>query len=88
MDQRLVEAPPRINSSHGRRCELGRLLVQCAEQRFILTNYISRIDYNINDKMKLYGRFTIARENAVLNPNEFAGDPASRILRSIACMRL
>ncbi len=25
--------------------------------------------------MKIFGRFTIARENAVENPNQFAGDP-------------
>ena len=41
------------------------------------TNWISRIDYTINDTMKLWGRFTISRENAVQNPNEFAGDPAT-----------
>jgi hypothetical protein len=38
-------------------------------------NYVSRIDYNINDKMKLFGRFTISRENSVEAANEFAGDP-------------
>jgi hypothetical protein len=41
------------------------------------TNYVGRIDYNISDKMKLYGRFSIDRENAVDNPNEFGGDPVS-----------
>jgi hypothetical protein len=41
------------------------------------TNYVAKIDYTINDKMKLFGRFTISRENAVENPNEFAGDPAT-----------
>lgn len=41
------------------------------------TNYVGRIDYTINDSMKLWGRFTIARENAVQNPNEFGGDPAT-----------
>lgn len=39
------------------------------------TNYVTRIDYNLNSNMKLFGRFTISRENAVENPNEFAGDP-------------
>jgi hypothetical protein len=39
------------------------------------TNYVGRIDYNINDSMKLFGRFTISRENSVQNPNEFGGDP-------------
>ncbi|HEV2464376.1 MAG TPA: carboxypeptidase-like regulatory domain-containing protein, partial [Acidobacteriaceae bacterium] len=41
------------------------------------TSYVSRIDYNLNSGMKLWGRFTIARENAVENPNEFGGDPAT-----------
>ena len=35
------------------------------------------MDYNLNQHMNLWGRFTIARENAVQNPNEFAGDPAT-----------
>jgi hypothetical protein len=39
------------------------------------TNYVGRGDWNINDKMKMFARFTIARENAVEAPNEFAGDP-------------
>jgi hypothetical protein len=41
------------------------------------TNYVTRIDYNLNQNMNIYGRFTIGRENAVENPNEFAGDPAT-----------
>ncbi|HEY1742624.1 MAG TPA: carboxypeptidase-like regulatory domain-containing protein [Granulicella sp.] len=41
------------------------------------TNYIGRVDYNLNSKMKLFARFTIARENSTENPNEFAGDPPS-----------
>jgi Carboxypeptidase regulatory-like domain len=41
------------------------------------TNYVARGDWNINDKMKFFARFTIARENAVVNPNEFAGDPVT-----------
>jgi len=39
------------------------------------TNYVGRVDYNLTDKMKIFGRLTIARENAVEYPNEFAGDP-------------
>jgi hypothetical protein len=38
------------------------------------TNYIGRVDYNINSSMKAFARFTIARQNAVSNVNEFAGD--------------
>ena len=41
------------------------------------TNYVGRVDYNINDKMKAFARFTIDRQNAVNNPNEFAGDPVT-----------
>jgi carboxypeptidase family protein len=41
------------------------------------TNYVTRMDYNLNQHMNVYGRFTIARENSVNNPNEFAGDPVS-----------
>ena len=41
------------------------------------TNYIGRVDYNLNSKMKLFARFTISRENSTENPNEFDGDPPS-----------
>jgi carboxypeptidase family protein len=41
------------------------------------TNYVGRADYNINSSMKAFARFTIARENAVEFPNEFAGDPVT-----------
>jgi hypothetical protein len=41
------------------------------------TNYVGRADYNINDNMKAFARFTIARQNAVINPNEFASDPVT-----------
>ena len=41
------------------------------------TNYVGRIDYSISNTMKVFARFTIARENAVNAPNEFAGDPVT-----------
>jgi hypothetical protein len=41
------------------------------------TNYVTRMDYNLNSHMNLWGRFTIARENSVENPNEFGGDPVT-----------
>ena len=41
------------------------------------TNYVGRGDYNINDNMKLFARFSISRENYTYFPNEFAGDPSS-----------
>jgi hypothetical protein len=44
------------------------------------TNYVARGDWNMNDKMKFFARFTITRENAIENPNEFAGDPVTNPL--------
>ena len=41
------------------------------------TNYIGRGDYNLNGNQKLFAKFGFVRENAVFNPNEFAGDPAT-----------
>ena len=41
------------------------------------TNYVTRMDYNLNSKMNVWGRFTIVRENAVETPNAFPGDPAT-----------
>jgi len=37
--------------------------------------YVERIDYTLNDKMKLFGRATVARRNSIENPKEFPGDP-------------
>jgi hypothetical protein len=39
------------------------------------TNYVGRVDYSLNDSMKLFGRFTLSRENATQTPVQFAGDP-------------
>jgi hypothetical protein len=39
------------------------------------TNYIGKVDYNLTDKMKMFARFTISRENSVNAVNEFGGDP-------------
>ena len=49
--------------------------------------YVTRIDYNLNDKMKLFGRFTIHKELAGDNtnfpaPSEFPGDPLTRVQQS------
>jgi hypothetical protein len=46
--------------------------------------YVTRIDYNVNDKMKLFGRFTINKELAgdytnFPAPSEFPGDPLTRV---------
>jgi hypothetical protein len=37
--------------------------------------YTERVDYNLNDKMKLYGVGYVTRENAIENPVQFPGDP-------------
>jgi hypothetical protein len=39
------------------------------------TNYVGKIDYNLNQNMKIFGRVTITRENSVETPNQFGGDP-------------
>jgi hypothetical protein len=41
------------------------------------TNYVGRVDYNLNSNMKMFARFTVARENSVEYPNQFSGDPAT-----------
>jgi hypothetical protein len=41
-----------------------------------LAVYVTRLDYNINDRMKAYARFTIADENAIETPIQFPGDQA------------
>lgn len=40
-----------------------------------LNNYVGRVDYTLNSKMKLFGRVTIARENATESSIWFPGDP-------------
>ena len=41
------------------------------------TDYVGRVDYNLNNSMKFFGRFTIARENATESPVQFPGDPVT-----------
>jgi hypothetical protein len=41
------------------------------------TTYIGRIDYNLTSKQRVFGRFTINRENAVESLPEFATDPST-----------
>jgi hypothetical protein len=43
----------------------------------LATNYVGKVDYNLNSNMKLFARFTISRENSVENANEFGGDAVS-----------
>jgi hypothetical protein len=49
--------------------------------------YVTRIDYNLSGKMKLFGRFTIQRELQGDNtnfpaPSEFPGDPLTRVAQN------
>ena len=40
-----------------------------------LTNYVGRVDWVVNDRIKLYGRGTIARQNSVNSAAQFPGLP-------------
>jgi hypothetical protein len=42
-----------------------------------LSNYVGRVDWVVNDHIKLYGRGTVARENSVNSAAQFPGDPAA-----------
>ncbi|MFC5860726.1 carboxypeptidase-like regulatory domain-containing protein [Acidicapsa dinghuensis] len=41
------------------------------------TTYVGRVDYTLTSKQRIFGRFTINRENAVENLPEFATDPST-----------
>jgi hypothetical protein len=41
----------------------------------ILYNYVGRVDYNITPKNRVFGRFTIQREDLVYALNDFPADP-------------
>ena len=41
------------------------------------TNYVGKVDYNLTSKMRIYGTFSIARENATETPVQFPGDPVT-----------
>ncbi|HEY5255195.1 MAG TPA: carboxypeptidase-like regulatory domain-containing protein [Acidobacteriaceae bacterium] len=40
-----------------------------------LTNYVGRVDWVVNDHIKVWGRGTVARENSVNAAAQFPGDP-------------
>lgn len=42
-----------------------------------ITTYVGRIDYNLTDRIKLWGRGTFSRENQVNSVAQFPGDPAA-----------
>jgi hypothetical protein len=39
------------------------------------TDYVGRVDYNVTDRMKVFARFSIVRQNATHFANQFPGDP-------------
>jgi carboxypeptidase family protein len=41
------------------------------------TTYVTRMDYNLTSKQRVFGRFTINRRNAVESLPEFPGDPST-----------
>ncbi len=46
-----------------------------APNPFTEDNYVQRVDYNINDKMKIFGRGTVVRLARLSSPIEYPGDP-------------
>jgi hypothetical protein len=46
-----------------------------APNPYVENVYVQRVDYTINDKMKLFGKATVARRNALEGAIQFPGDP-------------
>ncbi|MGH9591093.1 MAG: TonB-dependent receptor [Terracidiphilus sp.] len=46
-----------------------------APRPYIENVYVQRVDFILNDKMKLFGKATVARRNTVQNPIQLPGDP-------------
>jgi hypothetical protein len=44
---------------------------------YVLNDYVQRVDYTINDKMKIFGRGTVARQTSTENAIQFPGDPTT-----------
>jgi hypothetical protein len=42
---------------------------------YVENDFVQRVDYNLNSKMKLYGRGTFTRTTGTQSPVEFPGDP-------------
>jgi Carboxypeptidase regulatory-like domain len=86
MDPQLVGFNPALMSlfnsryQHSNNSDIGDLL-NTAGFRFNApaplkeSNYVQRIDYTLNDKMKLYGRGTVTKQNRTYNATWFPGDP-------------
>lgn len=67
---------PHSNAAGGDGINSGGYVFNAPDNDYA-TNYVGRVDYNLTQNQKLYARFTISRENATENANEFGGDPAS-----------
>jgi hypothetical protein len=48
-----------------------------APDDFYLKNIVGRVDYNLNQNMKMFARFTVARQESVEAANAWPGDPAT-----------
>lgn len=46
-----------------------------APRPYTENDFVQRVDYNLNDKMKIFGRGTFVRTTATENPIQFPGDP-------------
>ncbi|HUN85636.1 MAG TPA: TonB-dependent receptor [Terracidiphilus sp.] len=42
---------------------------------YVFNDYVSRIDFNLTDKMKVFGRGTVARQSSTQAAIQFPGDP-------------
>ncbi len=62
------------NSNSGDGVNSGGLAFN-APDNDMATNYIGRVDVNLNPSMKLFAKFAFVREDTVNTPNEFPGDP-------------
>ncbi|MFP5277280.1 MAG: carboxypeptidase regulatory-like domain-containing protein [Acidobacteriota bacterium] len=64
---------PNLNSGGDGLNSLGYAFNAPADDN--LVNYVTRVDYTLNDSMKMFAKFTITRENSINQPNQFPGDP-------------
>ena len=72
----LARFPQSNNSNTGDGLNTGGYAFNAPANNY-LTTYVTRVDYNLSQSMKVFARFNIARQDAVDAPNQFAGDPAT-----------
>ncbi|HTB97421.1 MAG TPA: carboxypeptidase regulatory-like domain-containing protein [Terracidiphilus sp.] len=44
---------------------------------YVLNDYVARVDFNLNEKMKVFGRSTVARQASTESAIQFPGDPTT-----------